>query len=266
MKHKIYKIVALIFLIIFATGVSAQKVTTVHLLFFGATLDKEVGESVRANEIKIRKTFSEIESRYLKMKFHSFTRYRFSKELFYRAVDTLQTNTDDVIIFYYSGHGFRYDDTKSEFPYLLLLKNLDAPDEEIIRISSISLDAVEQYIANKKNVRLKLIIAEACNASYMDVTLPAPPGVLGNPNALKRLFKESIGTYIVCSSKKYQDSYAFKTKGGIFTTQFSNALKKAFSQKEPSWESIFEETRVSVKQQVKKIFNVEQDIYFIRKR
>jgi len=158
--------------------------------------------------------------------------------LFLDRVKTLKTGPDDVVVFYYSGHGTRFKSQKDPWPYF---------DFEYDDPNALSLLGVTKELMKTK-ARLILSIADCCNDFHDEELLPrklSPCEVQG----YKKLFLEARGIYIASSAKPGESAIGFDEeveemdiKGGGF---FTNALIETIHLEtgnchDPSWETIFQ--------------------------
>ena len=168
------------------------------------------------------------------------------------VIKNLACEPEDIIVFYYLGHGARSIDDKSRFPQMWLAQD----DEE----ECISLEELHKEL-RKKGARLTISIAMCCN-SY-DEGLDTKEGMAFSVNRghssvqtnavnnIQQLFLKNKGDIIVSSSDKGQPSWTtFYLNGtskeyfsynliGIFDTE----VKKEYA---ADWESILSEVQMKV--------------------
>jgi len=208
----------------------------------------------------ITKSFNEIDHelslipRYtnLKLKKYYFTGDNFSGKLLKKAINGIHCNHNDVILFYYLGHGFRYDNQIDRWPNLFVTYD----PEDTISNSQLRLYSVPfQWIINQlnnKGARLTITIDESCN-SKINTPVPVVKDIKGlgslamnirNPERYKELFEYSSGTISVSSSKPGQTSVVSRDDGGYFTESFIEELKEQTSiSNSADWKTIFEKTK-----------------------
>ena len=153
---------------------------------------------------------------------------RCSKDQLMKWLKSFRCNSDDIVLFYYMGHGTRSVQDTSMFPQMCLGSNYD---EDFV-----SLEYVKNAIMDK-GPRFALIMADCCNSEGMYVT---PKNMIlgagGNSEVeivesenLKRLFLESTGCVIASGSRAGEYSWintdATNTdKAGFFTDAFIEEL------------------------------------------
>lgn len=157
----------------------------------------------------------------LDLQYTSFVQEKNLAQNVLKHICALETHEEDVVLFYYSGHGYRTPRKKLPWP------NLYFTVEEV----GLELDVVIQQLKSKQ-AHFVLVIADCCNSMMMDFL--APPLVKGLAyqdeamimESYKKLFLGASGCVVVASSKAGQSSYSIDNYGGLYT----NALLKAFDQ------------------------------------
>ena len=129
----------------------------------------------------------------------------------------------DIVIFYYSGHGARSVNDKSEFPHMCLGSSNQS--------NFVPLEYVKDAIV-QKGPRLCLVMGDCCN-NYSRWVLPkdnilraaSEPTRLGpDQTGLKKLFMETSGSIITSGSQKGEYSWSNSSEGGFFTSGFLRVL------------------------------------------
>lgn len=154
-----------------------------------------------------------------------------------KALKKLAPQKEDMVLFYFSGHGYRPSKGyKNAWPYL------DFPSEK----HGMSYNDVINHIANL-NPGFTLLIADCCNWTI--------PYGLGNPPLLKgcipksasekqvkknykKLFCDSKGVIAIAGAQAGQASYC-KSYGSFYTLSFLTGLHEVIQrQTDVSWQSI----------------------------
>ena len=160
------------------------------------------------------------------------------REKLLALLSSLSINSGDGIIFYYTGHGFRFQSTSSEWPLL-------GVEGQYQTESAVALDEVFNRLAQKKP-RFLIAIADACNTLLEKdrgrsvVSLP-PKVIGGHAENYKKLFLEYNGQIKMAASSPKEDAYSLPDlQGGAFTAQLFWKLKNELNKKAgtASWESI----------------------------
>jgi Caspase domain len=143
--------------------------------------------------------------------------------------------TDDVVWFYYSGHGFNEENGSRFGAFSVDSKKFSA-------------DKVESVFTSK-NPRLLLVMYDACNWTHtVGYTLASRPPGSALEEGLKRLFIYSKGTVKVASNtagyRKF--SYGDAVYGGLFTRTFSSTLMEMAMTNNCTWEGVLQSTKNTV--------------------
>ncbi len=212
--------------------------TKIHLIFAADVEDPSIGNSTREDMNDITNLFKKAAKELgVTFKHHKLYGDHFDKNSINSTIDNLSIGTNDVIIFYYSGHGYNNTNTYNKFPNM----SLDGAD--------LSLESIHSKLKYKK-ARLLLTIGDLCNSiprmrnrTTGQTEIPFKSGFLFDNRKLKRLFIETKGDLISTSSQKGQWSF---TMGNGDNGHFTNAFIDAFtnevskvSNHSGSWISLF---------------------------
>lgn len=159
-----------------------------------------------------------------------------STEIF-SILDTLSIESDDVVLFYFSGHGYRTRAKKEWWP-TLYLKNEQA---------GIDLGDVLSLIRSKQP-RLTVVIADCCNnVVYLpDLLAPIRPFAMKRKmvlfNPYHDLFVNQKGEVIIAAARPGDVGLATNT-GGIFTSSFLESMESLLVDQRPlRWDDLLIET------------------------
>jgi len=105
----------------------AEKNIKMHLLIVADTVDATIGKAVSIDITRVTELFSSI-SNYLGIKLNTYilAGKSFGKSNTESALTKLRPAPNDIVIFYYSGHGFRIPEKPRAFPNMKL-KNVKTP-------------------------------------------------------------------------------------------------------------------------------------------
>lgn len=186
----------------------------------------------------------------------------FSKEAVNDAIDNWlpaqQPGKDDIVIFYYSGHGFRLRDDPSNFPRMWLKT---AQDQNIASTNlRMKEDVYDRIIQTGAGVNL--VISDCCNttaagdnANFDNITVPARAKVThkrkhtgedsDEDDYAEKLFMPGQSfSLLVSAADKGEFAGGKAETGGFFTYYLLEALTKCVydAKLDASWESILKYT------------------------
>jgi hypothetical protein len=225
---------------------SGQK--TLHFIMLANTLIPDIGPSTNLDLHNASNEFEGIASA-LGMNFNKLiiADKDFTKERVSSTLANFHPGGDDVVVFLYSGHGFRYADQAEKFPQLDFRYNDYQP---FGNETCMNLTEVYQAIQNK-GARLNLIIGDCCNT---DIGIPKQIGssFLGSRSTvnasipkLQKLFFQSSGTIIAAGASVGESSWGSNNNGGFFTNSLIGSLREEVSvlksNDEPRWEDVFQQ-------------------------
>lgn len=161
----------------------------------------------------------------------------------FKSLKKLHVNNDDVVLYFFSGHGYRIPSRgDNPWPYLYFSKYDKGVDYEKI-----------MNILSSKQSRLLITIADCCN-NVLDERY-APPvykflGVKKNEDkiahAYRQLFLETEGEILITSSEIGEFSWCYP-KGALFTLAFIEEIKFETGKSDASWERILSRASYKVK-------------------
>lgn len=210
---------------------------TVHLIVFADTEDASIGNSctqtlkyLQTNLlVKLRRYLDDKDVRsYIYEGNGNFTRGKLNI-----ALTSLNTSANDVILFYYTGHGF--NNGNNDYPTLTLGR--DGED-----LSSRKQELLDVYnTLRTKRHRLLVVLAEACNKQATGTSISDNSPFEDDSAKFKSLFA-ATGDYLISSSKKGQASYSQTGSMGIFSRSFADAMTEMVagdSRTAASWSNLF---------------------------
>lgn len=225
----------------------------VYALIVGDTYSKDISMQVKKDMKLVRNETNEI-ARSLATKAHvvMLDGFHAQRDSVLSSINKMPINNDDILIFYYSGHGCRYEEKESKWPVMYFSRSTQYLD----------LDEVIDTIKTK-DIRFSLVIADCCN-DFRTQPLSGPQkfSLAFNPGKklhlsqhIGYLFKSSEGMVILSAAKPGE--YSWSTDfGGVLTLALMDELSEQKLEPQKRWESILQQV-------VKKTKNVQEPQYAI---
>ncbi|NJL13437.1 MAG: caspase family protein [Microscillaceae bacterium] len=218
-----------------------------HLVLLVNTEIPDIGQSCGADQRTVEVEFREI-ARAMDIPFEKYVvnGEKFTKANAENALRGLQVGNNDVVVFYYSGHGFRWSDQTDKFPQLDMRFSEYTP---LSASTSLALSDVGRLLSSK-GARLNLLLSDCCNSDIgrnqlTNTTFMTARSFQGAEIAkLKKLFINSKGTLLFAGSSPGEFAWC-NLSGGFFTLSFIQALKEEIGylrNENPSWEHIVQNT------------------------
>ena len=174
---------------------------------------------------------------------------KFGKAGVETALNNLKPGANDIVIFYYSGHGYSNEtNTSQAYP------QFDLRQSRFDDITVATLNASDVYNKIKaKNARLNVIITDCCN-SNLGLMKPEGKNFAQTAKSLLTweksfcydLFMKSRGSILATAAKKGQYAYGNTDLGGYFTSNIITAMEKylsKFQTASPTWQQIIAEAQ-----------------------
>lgn len=207
----------------------------VHALIAGDTNDPALSSGVKSNIVRFEKLISEIASttgRTLNLK--TIRDGEFNCNNIVSALNVLQGKQDDLVFFYYAGHGFRLAGQPSRFPRLWCGATSAAGTPLLEEVTM-------ALWAKATTPRFVWSWADACNAEAP----PPPPAVAADNSAkerrieaIRRLFGQHTGTLLMAGADTGQYSF-YLPDGGQFSKQMIEALEDEFDRgSQANWDRV----------------------------
>ncbi len=240
-------------------GLSEQQLkTNFYLITIANTLDTKIGISSKKDLDRITEFVEDLTTDLgIKLIQTSVWGNEFNKYNVQAAVDKIRPNSNDIVMFYYSGHGFRFSADDSKFPRMSLRTNKMVKLED----NNLSVENVYKTLLSKK-ANVTLVMSDCCNNLVdqsmrfgMDLLRPRATGTKGlklnYENCLALFFPKQPVSMLVGSAEKGQLASGNPDLGGFFTNFFLAQLTNTlYSNKVPaSWLKILINARESTTRQ-----------------
>lgn len=226
-----------------------EKNTRLILLAVANINEPEIGPSCLKDMNRIVETFAKLTD-FMGIKFESKTisGNDYNKENVEKQLSSLTPTINDIVVFYYSGHGFRKPKDNRRFPYL----DLRPKQDKTYMVNSINVEDIYDSI-RKKGARLNLVIGDCCNT---DVTasnaigkpLPRKKGfsMTWNLENCRALFlNPAPRSILVTAADRGQKAASNNDFGGFFSYFFKSSMENqlGFFKKNVNWDNVLNETK-----------------------
>lgn len=203
-----------------------RNLPVLHTLLLIDESDKSIGKTCALDRISVNQFYQTV-ARTLHLRYQPrlLNNKDFSKTALQAELAALRPGRDDIVVFYYSGHGFRYRNDESRlFPEMKLLQKEQVRKREL-RENSMNTEDVFNLL-RARNPRLLFVISDCCNAyvemnryeDTSDIRKMMLPDRRGWKKAvLSNLFLTTKGAYLISSAKKGQLAGSHMSMGGFFT-------------------------------------------------
>lgn len=258
------KILSIVLLCIACMTANAQGV--IRSIIFADNNDSRIGKGVQCNldgileEIDIISSCTGIDAAAPIV----YEQFKCSPGNLRQCIKNFKCGTNDIVLFFYFGHGMRSKSDKSEFPQMCLGTDFSRQNEWI------PLEDVKNVI-QKQNPRFLLVFGDLCNSSdygvspkYGVLTSAGPSEINSKMNeAMKRLFVNCRGTVIACGSKAHEASWydnRYTVGGGFFTMAFMAELEDyTMKNANADWNTLMSKVQSSVLNRTKKYRQEDSD-------
>lgn len=177
---------------------------------------------------------------------------RYNKANVETALSRLKPGVDDIVVFYYSGHGFRdQNQPKMEFPFLDLRDPNNRPRPKPLA-QALNIEDIYKTIISK-GARLNLVLSDCCNDTVEAKKTPSkvPPPVTKAPvkyakNNLVSLFlTRTKMNYLVTAASKDERAVITPRYSSYFTYFFIESLRSYLSPAKgnPSWFQVMDDAK-----------------------
>ena len=202
-----------------------------HVIMVANSLIGDIGESCATDSRVIINEFDGIaETLNIKIEKYLINDKNFTKQYINATLDKINPASNDIVIFAYSGHGFRWSNQTDKYPQMALTYN---NYQKLSKETSMGLSEVYNKLV-KKGARLNLVFGDCCN-SDVGLKIPVESNFLSSRSnislkkeKLEKLFIKSKGSIILAGASPGEYAYCNST-GGFFLTSFLQALHEEIS-------------------------------------
>lgn len=230
--------------------VPSSQPAKIHFILVASTEDPRIGYSVQkdvinfSSQIKDVATFLNLPLNYVEV-----SGKKFGKANVEAALNNLKTGSNDIVIFYYSGHGYSNPEkTDQQYPQF----DLRQSRFDDVTVATLNATEVLEKIKSKK-ARLNLVFTDCCNSNLgllkpegKNFALTTKSLLTWDKTFCYDLFMKSRGSILATAAKKGQYAYGNTDVGGYFTSNLITSLEKylsKFQTSSPSWQQIIAEAQ-----------------------
>jgi hypothetical protein len=230
-------------------GITPAKI---HFILVANTEDPRIGYSVQKDVVNISSQIKDV-STFLNvpLNFVEVSGKKFGKSSVETAINNLKPGANDIVIFYYSGHGYSNENkTTQQYPQF----DLRQSRFEDITVATLNAEDVLNKI-KAKNARLNLVITDCCNSNLgllkpegKNFALTAKSLLSWEKSFCYDLFMKSKGSVLATAAKKGQYAYGNTDVGGYFTSNLITSIEKylsKFQTASPTWQQIISEAQTT---------------------
>lgn len=223
---------------------------TFHLVMVGDTEDIDIGVSCDRDIDRISSESNTIsQSIGYQLNRIIFKDEKFDPELIKKTLQELKCGREDILYFHYSGHGFRNENTSTEWP------DMNFKEKGALAL----IDVIK--IVQEKPARLRMVFADCCNqfsGTVQNPTFQTIPSVslAESTQNRRKLFTEEACFIVASGSQPGQFSYATYEDGGHFTNSFLESLQyTVFATYNANWQNVMQDTQLRTKTKAWKEYN-----------
>ena len=219
---------------VMAWSPAATFAATLHALFVIDTNDANIGQMVARDLGIMGDEVQKIaQATGLKLNDRVYKGRDFTTKNVIDAVRSIAPGQDDVVLFYYSGHGFRTKKKNTRWPYLYFHNNPPNPVDFGWVVDEMG----------RKGARLTVVLTDSCNnvvnVQIRETQKALPRNMSKAAQGYRELFLNTRGFIAAASSIPGETSTA-TSSGSLFTLSFLKALRGEAVQPRPTWKSLMQ--------------------------
>ncbi len=199
----------------------------IHLIIVANTNDRTIGESCAKDKEDYQDFFKGV-ANFLGVSLSTtdISGSKYNKAALENALSSLRPGSNDIVVFYYSGHGFRKTNDGRRYPYI----DLRATPTQSFYQESMQMEDIFNTI-KRKGARLNLVVSDCCNES-VDAN-PATGSALSRTRSMQSWSEQNIRNLFMNSQKisilataadRDQRSSSNNKFGGFFSYYFRSSL------------------------------------------
>jgi hypothetical protein len=226
-----------------------EKNMRIQLLLVADTTDPKIGKSCAMNIRYVENFYKELGA-YIgcPVAIRKVMGPNYNKNNVLSEIKLIIPDPNDIVVFYYSGHGYRKNTDPRRYPYF----DLRANDSEDYLTQTMNLEDV-QTVLSAKGARLTLVLSDCCN-SYVGAENPIAAAPIGKKTFTLAWDEKNVRSLyldptkkIIMSTASDSTQYAFMANdfGGLFSFSLNQSLRNACTKAtvSPTWYTILEAMR-----------------------
>lgn len=248
----------------------AERNIKMYLLVVADTLDESIGVSCKMDIERTFQTFDSIRQ-YIGLKKQNFISQtiagkNLSKKNVQLAVNNLKPSSKDIVVFYYTGHGFRLPENERRFPNIKL-KTFHKSRQDVLN-NSLNIEDIYNQIKSK-GARCNIILSDCCNDDIFSENIQGtlPPKSRGSDiewkdNNVRDLFLNGTPVSILATAAQSgQRASSNNRLGGFFSYYFKSSLDNYCSKLKSNvnWDMILKESQNSTRTKASRTYCPEPD-------
>ena len=237
---------------------TTERDVTLYLLFVANVTDPKIGTANSKDMYDAIKFFGKVKDflGIYNFVYDTITGTNFNKQTVSQKIDALRPRANDIVVFYYAGHGFRQPRDTRTGPCIDLRDIADYKKKNYLD-NSLCMEDIATLIKNK-GARLNLIISDCCNDTVSktnpiakDAALSGKKGIFDqfwNTQKCRDLFLNRTPiTILAGAAKPGQLAVSNPVFGGYFSNFFINTLETnlslASTSSKVTWDDIFNQVK-----------------------
>ncbi len=232
---------------------AAERKIKMHLIIVADTLDKEIAKACKLDVKKITGIFDSVAVKLgIQKSFTTVAGNNFNVKGVWASVNNIKLfSPNDIIVFYYTGHGFRKReerDQKIHFPYMKL--KTDGGTRQEVYENSVNIQEI--FTAIKKiGARFNLVISDCCNEDVLSsksfgsrIGKVKSSGMDWSIENCKALFLKPM-SILTTAADNGQRAAATVTDGSFYTQFLKLTIENNLSRlkKNANWDQVMTDTK-----------------------
>jgi hypothetical protein len=228
---------------------TVEKNTKIILLVVANINEPTIGPSCLKDRDRTIETFTKLaDFLKIKLEYKAISGKEYNKQNVEKEIKNLSPRPNDIVVFYYSGHGFRKPKDNRRFPYI----DLRPKPDNTYMVNSLNMEDIYDSI-KKKGARLNLVLSDCCNTEVtasngIGDPVPRKKGLLMNynlENCRALFFNPKQISILATAADAGQKATSNNEFGGFFSFYFKASLENqlSFFKKNVTWQGLLEEAK-----------------------